>query len=221
MPPAGKHDDLLSQLLLSDQYKEYRVEPRHRCPWPGQHADYIEYHDHEWGRPCHDSRKLLEKLCLEGQQAGLSWLVVLRKRARYRQCFHDFDPQKVACMTDAELDRLVQDRGLIRHRGKLEAVRSNAQAYLRLQQQGVDFSAWLWGFVGGQPRINRFADMREVPTQTPESAAMSRALKKAGFAFVGPTGCYAFMQSMGMVNDHLTGCFLHPDHASASAGQSQ
>lgn len=191
-----------------------------RCPWPGQHADYIDYHDHEWGNPCHDSRQLLEKLCLEGQQAGLSWLVVLRKRAHYRRCFHDFEPWAVARMTDAELQQLVQDPGLIRHRGKLEAIRSNARAYLRLQEQGVDFAAWLWSFVGGRPRINQFARMHEVPTQTPESLAMSRALKKAGFAFVGPTGCYAFMQSMGMVNDHLTSCFRHPGYHAANTAPS-
>jgi DNA-3-methyladenine glycosylase I len=183
-----------------------------RCPWPGQHEDYIAYHDHEWGVPCHDSRQLLEKLCLEGQQAGLSWLVVLRKREHYRRCFHDFDPQRVAQMTDLELNRLVQDPGLIRHRGKLQAIRGNAQAFLRLQEQGVDFADWLWNFVGGRSRINHFVEMSEVPTQTAESRAMSKALKQAGFAFVGPTGCYAFMQSMGMVNDHLTGCYRHPQH---------
>lgn len=180
------------------------------CPWPGQHADYIAYHDNEWGVPCHDSHKLFEKLCLEGQQAGLSWLVVLRKREHYRRCFYGFAPQLVAHMPDDELDRLAQDSGLIRHRAKLEAVRTNARAYLRLQEQGVDFSVWLWSFVGGQPQINQFASMDEVPTQTSASQAMSKALKKAGFVFVGPVGCYAFMQSMGMVNDHLTCCHRHP-----------
>lgn len=188
-----------------------------RCPWPSGHADYIHYHDHEWGVPCHDSHKLFEKLCLEGQQAGLSWLVVLRKRAHYRFCFHGFDPQQVASMSDDDLDRLQQDPGLIRHRGKLAAIRTNARAYLRLQQQGVNFAAWLWSFVGGRTRINHYSDMAEVPTQTAESQAMSKALKKAGFAFVGPVGCYAFMQSMGMVNDHLTGCFCHPQHMAHGA----
>lgn len=115
-------------------------------------------------------------------------------------------------MTDLELNRLVQDPGLIRHRGKLQAIRGNAQAFLRLQEQGVDFADWLWNFVGGRPRINHFVEMSEVPAQTAESRAMSKALKQAGFAFVGPTGCYAFMQSMGMVNDHLTGCYRHPQH---------
>ena len=185
------------------------------CPWPGQHADYIAYHDNEWGVPCYDSGKLFEKLCLEGQQAGLSWLVVLRKREHYRCCFYDFVPQLVARMSDSELDKLMQDPGLIRHRAKLEAIRTNARAYMRLQEQGVDFSAWLWGFVGGQPQVNQFASMADVPTQTAASVAMSKALKKAGFVFVGPVGCYAFMQSMGMVNDHLTYCYRHPGVAPA------
>lgn len=184
---------------------------KQRCPWPGGHADYIDYHDREWGVPCRDSLRLLEKLCLEGQQAGLSWLVVLRKREHYRHCFHGFDPHRVGRMTDAELDVLLQDPGLIRHPGKLMAIRTNALAYLRLQERGVDFSAWLWSFVGNNPRINNYRSMSEVPTQTAESQAMSKALKQAGFAFVGPTGCYAFMQSMGMVNDHLAGCFRHAE----------
>lgn len=195
--------------------------PANRCPWPGEHADYIAYHDHEWGVPCHDAGKLFEKLCLEGQQAGLSWLVVLRKRAHYRHCFHDFDPQRIAAMGDDELDRLVRDPGLIRHRGKLEAIRTNARAFLRLQEQGVDFAGWLWGFVGGRPVVNNHARPEDVPAQTAESRAMSRALKKAGFVFVGPVGCYAFMQSMGMVNDHLTDCFRHPCFSAGSRRSSR
>lgn len=181
------------------------------CPWPGQHADYIAYHNQEWGVPCYDSRKLFEKLCLEGQQAGLSWLVVLRKREHYRRCFHDFKPELVAAMSDEELDALLQNAGLIRQRAKLYAIRTNAQAYLRLQQQGVDFAQWLWSFVGGKPIINSWQEHEQVPAQTPASLAMSKALKQAGFVFVGPVGCYAFMQSMGMVNDHLLSCFRHAE----------
>lgn len=180
------------------------------CPWAGTHADYIFYHDSEWGVPCHDSHKLFEKLCLEAQQAGLSWLVILRKRAHYRRCFHDFAPPLVAQMTDLELEQLLLDPGLVRHRGKLIAIRTNARAYLRLQEQGVDFAAWLWSFVGGVPQINHFSSMEQVPTQTAQSRQMAAALKKAGFAFVGPVSCYAFMQSMGMVNDHLVSCHRHP-----------
>ncbi len=181
------------------------------CPWPSQHADYIAYHNQEWGMPCYDSRKLFEKLCLEGQQAGLSWLVVLRKREHYRRCFHGFKPELVAAMSDDELDALLQDAGLIRQRAKLYAIRTNAQAYLRLQQQGVDFAQWLWSFVGGKPIINSWQEHEQVPVQTAESLAMSKALKQAGFVFVGPVGCYAFMQSMGMVNDHLLSCFRHAE----------
>lgn len=183
------------------------------CPWAGHHADYILYHDTEWGVPCHDSHRLFEKLCLEAQQAGLSWLVILRKREHYRRCFHDFVPQLVAQMTDQELEQLLLDSGLVRHRGKLAAIRTNARAYLRLQEQGVDFAAWLWSFVGGVPQINHFISMQQVPTQTAQSRQMAAALKKAGFAFVGPVSCYAFMQSMGMVNDHLVACHRHPQAA--------
>lgn len=190
--------------------------PLPACPWPGGHADYQHYHDTEWGVPCYDSRKLFEKLCLEGQQAGLSWLVVLRKREHYRRCFHGFDPYLVAEMTDAQLDELVQDAGLIRHRAKLTAVRTNARAFVQLEAQGVDFAQWLWNFVDGQPKINHWRSMDEVPAQTAESLAMSKALKKAGFVFVGPVGCYAFMQSMGLVNDHLLGCLKHPQAAKDS-----
>lgn len=182
------------------------------CPWPGNHVDYQQYHDTEWGLPCYNSQKLFEKLCLEGQQAGLSWLVVLRKREHYRSCFYNFDPQQVAAISDAQLDKLVQDPGLIRHRAKLAAIRTNAQAYLKLAEQGVNFAQWLWNFVGGQPKVNHWRSMDEVPTQTAESKAMSKALKQAGFVFVGPVGCYAFMQSMGLVNDHLLGCERHPVH---------
>lgn len=188
-----------------------------RCPWPGQHADYIEYHDTEWGRPCRDRLRLFEKLCLEGQQAGLSWLVVLRKRSRYRACFHNFDPQPVASMLDAEQESLLLDPGLIRHRGKLSAIRTNARAWLRLETEGVDMVEWLWSFVNGSPVINRWQSQAEVPAQTDASQAMSKALKQAGFAFVGPVGCYAFMQSMGMVNDHLVDCCWHPDQQAKAA----
>lgn len=192
------------------------MDNRSICPWPGSHPDYIHYHNTEWGKPCYDEQKLFEKLCLEGQQAGLSWLVVLRKREHYRRCFHNFNPQQVAQMTDAELLQLAQDPSLIRHPGKLMAIRSNAQAYLRLQAQGINFSIWLWSFIGGSPIIHHYQNSAQVPTQTTESQAMSKALKKAGFTFVGLVGCYAFMQSMGMVNDHLVSCSCHPDAQQSS-----
>lgn len=183
------------------------------CPW-AKGEDYLHYHDNEWGVACRERNKLFEKLCLEGQQAGLSWITVLRKREHYRHCFHNFIPEKVAAMTDAELESLLQDSGLIRNRLKIFSVRKNALALLKLEEQGVNFVEFLWQFVNNQPQINHFASMQEVPAQTPASEAMSKALKKAGFTFVGPTICYAFMQSMGLVNDHLTHCPQHPRHAS-------
>ena len=175
-----------------------------RCPWlPLQHSLYVHYHDTEWGVPSRDPRYLFESLCLEGAQAGLSWWTVLQKRARYRRVFRDFQPEKVTAMTDAELDELVLDSGIIRHRGKILSVRQNARAWLELSDP-VD---WLWSYVGGQPRVNHFKTMDEFPARSVESDALSKALKKAGFNFVGSTTMYAFMQAVGMVNDHAIDCF--------------
>lgn len=180
------------------------------CPW-AQGELYLDYHDTEWGIPCRDRVRLFEKLCLEGQQAGLSWITVLKKRPCYRQRFHGFEPAHVAAMSDEDIDDCLTDAGLIRHRGKLEAIRTNAQAWLAAEEQGMDMVEWLWSFVNGQPVINRLESMADAQAQTPVSQAMSKALKKMGFRFVGPTTCYAFMQSMGLVNDHLTSCPCHPD----------
>ncbi|MDR0807281.1 MAG: DNA-3-methyladenine glycosylase I [Enterobacteriaceae bacterium] len=184
-----------------------------RCSWVNQEPLYIAYHDNEWGKPIYDNHKLFEKICLEGQQAGLSWITVLKKRETYRQCFHYFDPQKIAAMTSEDIDRLVQNAGLIRHRGKLEAIISNAKAYLTMQENGEDFSAFIWSFVDHHPVVNHFSlkNLQNFPTSTPTSDAMAKALKKRGFKFVGTTICYAYMQSMGLVNDHLIECFCHPD----------
>ena len=181
------------------------------CPW-AQGDDYIAYHDNEWGVPCYERNKLFEKLCLEGQQAGLSWITVLRKREHYRHCFHQFEPEKIAGMSDQRIETLLTDTGLIRNRLKLYGIRKNALALLALEQGGVDFVEFLWQFVGGRPVINHLASMGDAVAETAEARAMSKALKKAGFTFVGPTICYAFMQSMGMVNDHLTNCPCHPDN---------
>ncbi len=180
------------------------------CPW-AQGELYLEYHDTEWGVPCFDRIRLFEKLCLEGQQAGLSWITVLKKRPCYRERFYGFDPLRVAVMTDADIDDCMTDAGLIRHRGKLEAIRMNAQAWISAEEQGTDMVEWLWAYVDGVPVINRLASMADAQAQTPASQAMSKALKKMGFRFVGPTTCYAFMQSMGMVNDHLLSCPCHPE----------
>ena len=173
-----------------------------RCPWvPLQHPLYVEYHDSEWGVASRDARYLFECICLEGAQAGLSWWTVLQKRERYRQVFLDFQPEKVAAMTDTELEELVLDIGIIRHRGKIFSVRQNARAWLEISDP-VD---WLWGFVGGKPRVSR--KPADFQTQTAESDALSKALRKAGFNFVGSTTMHAFQQAVGMVNDHAVDCF--------------
>ncbi|QIM64425.1 DNA-3-methyladenine glycosylase I [Frederiksenia canicola] len=178
-----------------------------RCSWAGNSQIYIDYHDNEWGKPEFDSRKLFEKICLEGQQAGLSWITVLKKREAYRQAFHQFSPEKIATMTEADLDHLMENAELIRHRAKLEAIVKNAKAYLAMQANGEDFSQFIWAFVDGQPQINDVPTMSAIATKTEISKAMSKALKKRGFVFVGETTCYAFMQSMGLVDDHVNHCF--------------
>lgn len=180
-----------------------------RCGWVSDDPLYIDYHDNEWGRPQHDGQTLFELLCLEGQQAGLSWITVLKKRENYRRQFHNFNPQKMAAMTEQDVERLLQDSGLIRHRGKILALIGNAQIYLALQAEGVDFAKWLWSFVDGKITTNQWQDFLAVPSSTPQSEAMSKALKKRGFKFVGSTICYAFMQASGMVNDHTTDCFCY------------
>lgn len=176
---------------------------RRRCHWCTSDPLYQAYHDTEWGVPLRDSRALFELLCLEGAQAGLSWLTILRKRDGYRRAFAKFEPSRVAAFTAADVKRLVGDPGIVRHRQKIEATISNARALLALEASGVDFVDWLWAFA---PRPARRARARP-PTRSAESEAMSKALKKAGFRFVGPTTCYAFMQASGMVDDHDPDCF--------------
>lgn len=176
-----------------------------RCAWCTDDPLYQAYHDHEWGVPQRQPQPLFELLLLEGFQAGLSWLTILRKRERYRQLLFGFDPQRLASLDDAGLEGLLRDPGIVRNRAKLRAARQNAQAWLRVP----DPAAWLWSFVGGTPRINRFAEAAQVPAHTPEAEALSKALKAAGFSFVGPTICYAFMQASGMVMDHTLDCDRH------------
>ncbi|QKJ85033.1 DNA-3-methyladenine glycosidase [Paramixta manurensis] len=183
-----------------------------RCGWVTQDPLYLAYHDTEWGIPQTDSTALFEMLCLEGQQAGLSWITVLKKRENYRRAFHQFDPQAVALMGEADVERLMQDSGIIRHRGKISAIIANARAYLAMEAQGEEFTRFVWNFVDNQPQIHRYADYRAAPTQSAVSEAMSKALKKRGFKFVGSTICYSFMQACGLINDHITGCFCHPDN---------
>jgi DNA-3-methyladenine glycosylase I len=160
--------------------------------------------------PEKDGKKLFEMICLEGQQAGLSWITVLKKRENYRAAFHQFDPVKVAAMTDEDVEKLVLDAGIIRHRGKIQAIIGNARAYLDMAQNGEPFSDFVWSFVDNTPKVTLAATLAEIPTSTPASDALSKALKKRGFKFVGTTICYSFMQACGLVNDHITGCFCHP-----------
>lgn len=180
-----------------------------RCDWCGEDPLYQSYHDREWGLPLYDKQKLFEFLLLEGAQAGLAWITVLRKREAYRQAFDQFDPEKIARYSPARLEKLRQNADIIRNRLKIDSAVRNARAYLAMEQSGQDFSDFLWQFVGGEPIQNTWSKLSDVPASTPESEAMSRALKKLGFNFVGPTICYAFMQATGMVNDHLTTCFRH------------
>ena len=188
---------------------------RERCPWPGlEHPEYLEYHDTEWGVPTHGDRELFELLCLEGAQAGLSWLTILRRRDGYRIAFDGFDPRRMAAYTDADRARLLADARIIRNRAKVDAFIGNARAFLALTDGAAGaFDAWLWRFVGGGPIQHRFSEPGTVPAETSVSKELSGALRRAGFTFVGPTICYAFMQSAGMVNDHLTGCFRHAEVA--------
>jgi len=182
---------------------------RARCAWVTDDPLYIRYHDEEWGLPLHDDRRLFELLILEGAQAGLSWLTILKKREHYRRAFSGFDPQQVARFGQRQLRRLLADPGVVRNRLKLEATIANARAVLAVQQEAGSFDAFIWSFTGGRPIRNRWKNPRDVPTRSAAAEAMSRTLTERGFRFVGPTICYAFMQAVGMVNDHLVSCFRH------------
>lgn len=182
--------------------------PVKRCPWVPEHLEaYVAYHDGEWGVPSRDPRHLFEMICLEGAQAGLSWWTILRKRERYREVFRGFEPGEVARMSDRQLEKLVLDPGIVRHRGKIFAVRQNARAWRALEDREGDPVGWLWGFVGAKPIVNRPRTMADYAATTPESDALSKALRKAGFNFVGSTTMHAFMQAVGMVDDHAVDCF--------------
>jgi len=182
-----------------------------RCAWPGDDPLYIAYHDTEWGVPVRDDRALFEMLMLEGAQAGLSWITILRKRENYRRAFDGFDPAKIARYSDKKIARLMADEGIVRNRLKIEGVVASARAYLELMHEGPGFSAYIWSFVGGKPIVNRLKPGGSIPAETDSSRALSKDLKKRGFKFVGPTIVYAFMQAVGMVNDHLVTCHRHPD----------
>jgi DNA-3-methyladenine glycosylase I len=186
-----------------------RQDERERCPWAGATGtEYARYHDDEWGVPMTDDRALFEKLTLEGFQAGLSWITILRKRENFRKAFHGFDAARIARFGERDIARLMNDEGIIRNRAKIEATISNAKAYLALSEK-VPFSHFLWGLIDGRPVINKLQSFKDAPTETDTSKRMSKALKNAGFRFVGSTTLYAFMQSTGMVNDHIVTCFRH------------
>jgi DNA-3-methyladenine glycosylase I len=191
---------------------------KHRCPWPGQDPFYVAYHDDEWGVPEYDDRALYEKLVLDGFQAGLSWITILRKRENFRRAFDGFDPAKIARYTPKKIERLMQDAGIVRNRMKIEGAVASARAWLDVMDKGAGFSALLWDFVGGAPKVNRFKSVKQVPAETPVSKAMSKELSARGFKFVGPTIVYAFMQATGMVNDHLVDCYRH-EHLTARPGK--
>ncbi len=180
-----------------------------RCPWAGTDPLYQRYHDTEWGIPAHDDRHLFEMLVLEGAQAGLAWITILRKRDGYRDAFDGFDPEAVARYDARRVARLLQNEKIVRNRLKVESTISNAKAFLQVQGEHGNFDAYIWGFVDGRPKQNRWKDLGALPAETPESTTMSKDLKRRGFKFVGPTICYAFMQATGMVNDHLVDCFRY------------
>ncbi|ABE38475.1 DNA-3-methyladenine glycosylase I [Rhodopseudomonas palustris BisB5] len=180
-----------------------------RCPWPGDDPLYVAYHDNEWGVPEYDDRALFEKLILDGFQAGLSWITILRKRNNFRRAFDDFDPAKIARYDAAKIQELMNDVGIVRNRAKIEGAIGSAKAWLKIQEEGPGFSKLLWDFVGGAPKVNAFKTTAGVPASTPLSVKISKELSAHGFKFVGPTIVYAFMQAVGMVNDHLVSCHCH------------
>ncbi len=188
-----------------------------RCAWCGIDPLYVSYHDHEWGIPLHDDRRLFEMLILEGAQAGLNWLTILRKREGYRAAFDHFDPERIARYDATKIARLLTDPSIVRNRLKIQAAIRNAQGYLTIREQHGGFDAFLWRYVDGQPRQNAWPTLGEVPARSPDADAMSRDLKRLGFTFVGPTICYAFMQAVGMVNDHTTNCFRYQELANPPA----
>jgi len=182
-----------------------------RCWWPGEDLVYVDYHDQEWGVPVHDDRTWFEFICLDGQQAGLSWITVLKKRNNYRKAFKNFDPVKVSRMRDRTIEKLLTDTGLIRNRLKLYSIPLNAKVFLKVQDEYGSFDDYIWKFVDGRPLDGKRRKMADVPATSPESDAMSKDLRKRGFKFCGSTICYAFMQAAGMINDHVEDCFRYQE----------
>ena len=182
-----------------------------RCAWVNQDPLYLNYHDREWGVPVHDDRRLFEFLILEGAQAGLKWLLILRKREAFRQAYNNFNPAKIARYGEEKINALLADASIVRNRAKIEGAITNAQAFLAVQEQYGNFDEFIWQFVGGKPIVNHWRSANQIPSSTVHSDAMSKALKKRGFKFAGTTICYAFMQAVGMVNDHTISCFRHDE----------
>ncbi|WML55625.1 DNA-3-methyladenine glycosylase I [Neobacillus sp. PS3-12] len=181
-----------------------------RCGWSSDKDLYIQYHDTEWGVPVYDDRLLFEMLCLEGAQAGLSWWTILQKREHYKKVFDHFEAEKIIHYTEDKLASLMEDKGIVRNKRKIQSVVTNAEAFLRIQKEYGSFSSYIWNFVGGDPIINHWETLQDVPASTEISDKMSKQLKKDGFKFIGSTICYSFMQAVGMVNDHILECFCHP-----------
>ncbi len=177
-----------------------------RCPWPKQDPLYVAYHDHEWGVPEYDDRALFEKLILDGFQAGLSWITILRKRENFRKAFDRFEPEKIARYRPAKIEKLMRDASIVRNRSKIEGTVSSARVWLEIMEKGPGFSPLLWDYLGGKPKVNHFKSTKQVPAETELSRKISKELSSRGFKFVGPTIVYAFMQAVGMVNDHLVAC---------------
>jgi DNA-3-methyladenine glycosylase I len=192
-----------------------------RCPWPGEDPLYMAYHDTEWGVPEYDDRALFEKLILDGFQAGLSWITILRKRDNFRMAFDDFDPAKIARYDAKKIHALMNDAGIVRNRAKIEGTVASAKAYLKIMEEGPGFSKLLWGFVEDKPKLNAFKTTKSVPASTPLSVMVSKELTARGFKFVGPTIVYAFMQAVGMVNDHLATCHRHAACAAIKHGHTK
>lgn len=182
-----------------------------RCAWVGKDEIYQNYHDLVWGRPNYNSQDLFAKLCLNGQQAGLSWITILKKQQNYENAFFQFDPYKIVTLDEVDIERLMQDKGIVRNRLKIKSIIRNAGAYIEMEKEGVKFDEFIWSFVGGNPTTNQWENMSQVPVSTPESDTMAKALKKLGFNFVGTTICYAFMQAVGMVNDHTIDCHCYQE----------
>ncbi len=185
------------------------ISQKHRCPWPGNNTKMIAYHDDEWGVPVHDDQKLFEFIVLDSFQAGLSWAIILKKREGFRNAFDQFDPAKISKYTENKINELILNPEIIRNKLKIRSTISNAQAFLAVQKEFGTFDAFIWQFTGGETIVNQWKTLDEIPTRSEESDAMSAALKKHGFKFVGTTICYAFMQAAGMINDHLVECFRY------------